>query len=111
MSRGWGTVQRAVMELLEETAAEERPVDRILNTYTIAALVFDVQPDAKGVRLLTDSQLSSVRRALARLRREGLVEGRRGFRDGRQRWGTPAAITAYEARTRGALGALGGAAS
>lgn len=105
MSRGWGSVQRAAMRVLEEAAAEERPVDRLVDTYVIAVLVFDVEPDADRVRRLTDAQLSSVRRALSRLRDEGLVDGRRGFRDGRQRWGTTKAIEAYDARVRAVFGA------
>lgn len=87
MSRGWGRVERAVMAALE--GGERR------DAFELAAAIYAVEPDPDGVQRLTDAQLSATRRALARLRAEGLVDGRRA-RYGRKRWGTVAAIRLYD---------------
>ena len=47
-------------------------------TYTIAADVYQIAPDADGNRLVSDTQHVAVKRALASLQRKGLIIG---FRD------------------------------
>jgi hypothetical protein len=65
MSKGLGKIQRRV---LDEMAALGRT-----DTFELTAAVFDVKPSEDGVRLLSTTQLSSVRRAVRRLAKLGLV--------------------------------------
>ena len=66
MSRGHGRIERTLLAVLDQQA---EPVD----TFALAALVYDVPADPDGVVRLTAAQLSSVRRALGRLQRIGLA--------------------------------------
>ena len=90
MSRGPGNIQRRLLALIESDA------DVLHSTYDLAADVYDVQPNAHDKRLLTEAQVSSVRRALSELAKQGKISGRRGWHDRRQRWATPAAWAKYD---------------
>jgi hypothetical protein len=96
MSRGHGRTQNALIAALRSGGLRD--------TFELACVAFDV-PEVAGVRSLTAAQLASTRRALAQLQREGLVCGLRvGWRDGRQRWGSPEAVAAYRKRERAVFG-------
>jgi hypothetical protein len=71
MSRGHGTLQRRLLELLDETAP-----DGFSTTLTLAAAAFDCE-----VRDCDRAKVQSTYRALRRLATEGLVEqyGERGW--------------------------------
>jgi len=58
------------LEVIEHINTELPPT-----TYTITAEVFRVSPDKDGNRLVTEAQHVAVKRALAGLRRKGLVVG------------------------------------
>ncbi len=66
MSKGPGRVMR---EALEVVRASSLAVD----SFAIAALVYGVKPGADGIRRLSAAQVSSVRRAMAKLVRAGKV--------------------------------------
>ena len=66
MSKGHGWVQRRLLQIL---ATQDRPVE----TFVLAAAVFDVPPGPDGVCRLTDTQITATRGALRRLAREGSV--------------------------------------
>jgi hypothetical protein len=81
MSKGFGRTQRECL----------RAIDRYpwgATTYTIAADAYDVPPDRDGNRMISEAQHVATKRALAGLRRAGLVTGRqdmgyvRRLRDG-----------------------------
>jgi hypothetical protein len=59
-----------VIEMYEH--AGKRP-----NTFNIAAEVYQVEPDQDGNRLISEAQHVATKRALASLRRKGLVAGQR----------------------------------
>jgi hypothetical protein len=65
MSRGHGTLQRALLTLIR--------ANRYLTTFELTGMVFNIQPDAQNRVVLSDAQLVSVRRALASLAKEGLI--------------------------------------
>jgi hypothetical protein len=90
MSKGAGKVRRA---LLATFADDPKP----LSSYDLTERVYGVRPDRAGDVWLTDAQLSSTRRVLGALAKQG---GRRGFRHGRQHWATPKAWARYEAERR-----------
>ena len=75
MGHGTGRVQAACMRSirLREDAGARWP-----STYTIVADVFQIERDADGNRLCSDTQHGEVKRALASLQRKGLIIG---FRD------------------------------
>jgi hypothetical protein len=66
MSRGYGQVQRDILAVL-------RANDRLMDTFVIAAMVYDVKPGDHGLRILNDAQLVSIRRALVKLADEGEI--------------------------------------
>jgi hypothetical protein len=71
MSRGLGRIQRECMRVIERyEATGKRPT-----TFNITAEVYQVEPDQDSNRLVSDAQHVAVRRALANLRRKGLVSG------------------------------------
>jgi hypothetical protein len=49
--------------------------ERRATTYTIAAEVYEVKPDSNGDRWINEAQHVATKRALAGLRRKGLVTG------------------------------------
>src|SRR5262245_22290720 len=96
MSRGFGSVQRRILELIGD---DTEPV----RTFDLVADVYDIPPDpGDGYRYFDDAQIASVRRALAKLRRAGLLAGSRGYNDRQERWARPARM-AEEVRTRAAF--------
>jgi hypothetical protein len=66
MSRGLGKLQRDLLEILEES-------DQEINTITLAAIAYRIQPDETGFRGINDAQHAAVRRALRGLHKRGLV--------------------------------------
>jgi hypothetical protein len=85
MSKGLGRIQRGCLRVIEEyEAAGKRPT-----TFNIAAEVYRVRRDQRGNRMVSDAQHIATKRALAALRRMGLVTGQqhlelaRSISDGR----------------------------
>jgi hypothetical protein len=66
MSRGAGNVQRRILAFLDRDGAG--------STFELAEIVYEVQPDKDGKIWLTDAQLSSIRRALNRPAKNGIVK-------------------------------------
>ena len=66
MSKGHGRVQRRLLQIL---GSQNRSVE----TFVLAAAVFDVPPGPDGVCRLTDTQITATRGALQRLAREGSI--------------------------------------
>jgi hypothetical protein len=72
MSRGLGRIQREALRVIAGyEAAGKRPT-----TFTIAAEIYRVERDQDGNRWVNDAQHTATKRALANLRRKGLVSGR-----------------------------------
>jgi hypothetical protein len=72
MSRGLGQIQRECLRIIEMyQAAGKEPT-----TFNIAAEVYQVERDHNGSRMINDAQHTATKRALANLRRAGLVTGR-----------------------------------
>jgi hypothetical protein len=72
MSRGLGRIQREALRVIARyEAAGRRPT-----TFNIAAEVYGVERDEDGNRLVSDAQHTATKRALAKLRRSGVVSGR-----------------------------------
>jgi hypothetical protein len=78
MSHGHGRVQRALLE-----AFRQRDV---ADTFWLAGVAFNVQPNADGVRLISDAELVATRRALTKLVAQGLVFELDRPKNGRRRW-------------------------
>ena len=71
MSKGLGRIQRECLRVIEEyEAAGKRPT-----TFNITAEVYQIKPDRHGNRMCSDAQHVATKRALANLRRKGLVSG------------------------------------
>ena len=71
MSKGLGHIQRGCLRVIEEyEAAGKRPT-----TFNMAAEVYRVRPDPHGNRMVSDAQHVATKRALAALRRMGLITG------------------------------------
>jgi hypothetical protein len=71
MSKGLGRIQRGCLRVIEEyEATGKRPT-----TFNIAAEVYRVRRDQHGNRMVSDAQHVATKRALAALRRLGLVTG------------------------------------
>lgn len=71
MSRGLGRIERECLRVIENyEAAGKEPT-----TFNIAAEVYRVRRDKQGNRMITNPQHVSVKRALAGLRRKGLITG------------------------------------
>ena len=76
MSTGLGYIQRGCLRVIEEyEAAGKRPT-----TFNIAAEVYRVRPDRHGNRMVSDAQHVATKRALASLRRKGVVFGEQDFK-------------------------------
>jgi hypothetical protein len=71
MSRGLGRIQRECLRVIESyEAAGKEPT-----TFNIVAEVYQIKRDRQGNRTCNDAQHTAVKRALAGLRRIGLVAG------------------------------------
>jgi len=71
MSWGLGRIQRGCLRVIDEyEVAGKRPT-----TFNIAAQVYRVRRDYRGNHLVSDAQYAATERALAALRRKGLVIG------------------------------------
>jgi hypothetical protein len=71
MSRGLGRIERECLRVIEEYSSRRKRV----TTNRIVAKVYQVKPDRRGVLIINDAQHTAVKRALAGLRRKGLVKG------------------------------------
>ena len=75
MSKGLGWVQRECLRAIRKfESVGQRPT-----TYDVVAEVYDVKQDQYGNQWINDAQYSAVKRALASLRRKGLVAGEQVF--------------------------------
>jgi len=82
MSRGRGTLQRSLLELINANGR--------LDTFALTALAYELEPDEQGNVLVSEAHLASVRRALGVLLREGRVIGSTARRQcGRSAWAAP----------------------
>ena len=98
MSRGPGAVQRRLLAILENE-------DRLIDTIQLAALVFDIERNVAGQRLVSESRVASVRRALGKLAKAGkITDLGRHWHDGRRRWATPARAVQYHQRVNAVFG-------
>jgi hypothetical protein len=71
MSRGLGRIQRECLRVIERyEAAGKRPT-----TFNIAAEIYQAEPDHDGNPMINDAQHVATKRALANLRRKGLISG------------------------------------
>ncbi len=71
MSRGLGRIERECLRVIADyEAAGKEPT-----TFNIAAEVYRVERDKNGNRMINDAQHVAAKRALASLRRKGLVTG------------------------------------
>jgi hypothetical protein len=87
MSRGLGRIERECLRVIaeHEAAGKERPT-----TFTIVAEVYQIERDRNGDRMCNEAQHTAVKRALAGLRRKGLVAGQQELfvgRDGQRHLG------------------------
>lgn len=93
MSRGLGRTQRECLRVIESyEAAGKRPT-----TFNIAAEIYQVERDQDGNRMINDAQHVATKRALANLRRKGLVAAYRDM-----------SVTPHGAKTDRALAAKTG---
>ncbi len=92
MSTGHGRLQRALLAALDAS-------EGLLSTFEVTAKAFHIAPDDDGCVRINTAQLSSARRALDKLAREGhIVSVGRGWHDRRAHWASKNAATAYEER-------------
>jgi hypothetical protein len=71
MSKGLGRIQRECLRVIKACeAAGKRPT-----TFTVTVEVYRVEPAENGDRLCNDAQHTATKRALANLRRKGLIAG------------------------------------
>jgi hypothetical protein len=71
VSRGLGWVQRTCLTVIQEyEVSGEWPT-----TFSIAATVYQIEPDADGNRWISDAQHVAIKRALEGLRRKGHIVG------------------------------------
>jgi len=77
MSRGLGRIQRECLRVIEVyLEANGRPP----NTFNVTVEVYQIKRDRHGNRTCNDAQHTAVKRALASLRRKGLVTGAQDVR-------------------------------
>ena len=101
MSRGHGRLQTTLLSIFAAN-------DKLLDTFELTALAFDIKPDHSGRCIVDDAHLSSTRRALAKLAREGAIAAVGGsFRHGRVMWASHTAYAAYRERATRAFGGKG----
>ena len=85
MSRGYGKIERGALAVLQRHAARSRAAAKGLDTVSIAERVYLKAP-TKFLRVTSKSEESSVRRALAKLTRAGLVLDLGAVRGPRKYW-------------------------
>ena len=110
MSRGHGRIERALLADLYAT-------DDDFDAFELAVAAFELQPDNTGRVGISPAQIGTVRRALGKLAREGLVvpvgssktQPGRGWRDRRAHWISARALPAYRQREEASLGRLAAA--
>jgi hypothetical protein len=92
MSRGLGRIQRECLRVIAGyEAGGVRPT-----TFNVAADVYHVEHDADGSRMINDAQHVATKRALATLRRKGLVTGQQDM--GRTQMLADGSCTGYAER-------------
>jgi hypothetical protein len=98
MSRGPGTIQRRLVEILERD-------QKLLDTFELAARAYDLSSNDQGRITLSDPQLVAVRRALRGLVRKGAIADLgRNWHNGRKRWATVDAAARYHDRVKAVFG-------
>jgi hypothetical protein len=75
MSKGLGRTQRECLRVI----ATYEATGKLATTFNIVAEVYRIKPDRDGNRRCNDAQHVAVKRALANLRRKGLVSGKQEF--------------------------------
>ncbi len=78
MSKGLGHLQRSLVTILGNCQA--------LDTFTLAAKAYEVRANEEGCFIVIDSQLASVKRALASLKAKGKVFSFHRGPGGRRMW-------------------------
>ena len=76
MGLGRRTLQRSLLALISANAD--------LDMFELTALAYELEPDQRGKMVVSAAHLSSVRRALVVLFREGLAIGSRGLQQSRR---------------------------
>jgi hypothetical protein len=71
MSKGLGRIQRECLRVIDAYEV----VGREPTTYNIVAKVYQVKRNERGVLVINEAQHTAVKRALANLRRRGLIVG------------------------------------
>jgi hypothetical protein len=71
MSRGLGRIERECLRVIE--VCEERGI--AATTLKIAVNVYRVERDRRGIRVISVAEHTGTKRALASLRRKGLIKG------------------------------------
>ena len=104
MSRGHGRVQQRLAAALERS-------DEILDTFVLAAIAFDYEPDESGRITVAERHLGSVRRALTKLAAEGLIfDLGRHWPGGRRHWANERIALRFKIRAMRHLNLVDGAA-
>jgi hypothetical protein len=75
MSRGLGRIERECLRVIEKNEA----AGNASTTLEIAGHVYEIKRDRRGHGTINDAQHTAVKRALAGLRRKGLVKGRQAL--------------------------------
>ena len=89
MSRGHGRIQRDII------AAIEKSTDMV-DTFELAVNVYSIEPNGDGLRILSDAQLVSVRRALVKLAAAGKVFKIMRGSNKRAYWGNETALCRFK---------------
>ena len=93
MSKGYGKLQRAILDIFESNP------DKMLDSIEIGCLAYGENP-------ISTAQASSVRRALRKLADAGeVVDMGRGWRQARRRFALPETAEAYHKRVQNTFGA------
>jgi hypothetical protein len=75
MSRGLGRIERECLRVIEKNEAAGRPS----TTVDIGGDVYEIKRDRRGYRRINRAQYVATKRALAGLRRKGLVKGQQAL--------------------------------
>ena len=90
MRRGYGALQRKLLAILNTE-------DQVFETYSLVAHAFDVKTDEDGLRRISMAKMSSVRRALRGLVRDGaVIDLGRHYPNTRRHWCSKRTELLYE---------------
>jgi hypothetical protein len=82
LSKGFGRVERALVATMARISNT-----KLVDTFELAAKVYQIQPGADGAIVLSDAHVVSVRRALNSLAKRGLVSRIMRGHNKRPYWG------------------------